>query len=301
MYLGLKAKSKGLKYLVANLSLDDKKIIHSVVNKKLKIANLKSKNCFLYIKAIDIDKDNLLVYLQDITAQEKLKQTRKDNTNMMVHDLRAPLTVIKDVADVLIKRGKELKNSQKDEMLVDIKSSAQTLLNSVNNLLDVAKIESDEFIVSKNLQDFGKFVRLKSEHFKSVVKKRGIEFFVKVPKQSVYAEFDPILLERVLNNLISNANKYTKKGSIEVKMETKGKKAVVSIKDTGIGMSSKRKKELFSKFIQPGKPVSKSFKSSGLGLVIAKSIIEKHKGTINVKSSEGRGSTFTFTLPLSEK
>lgn len=300
-YLGIKEESQDLSRLLKNLSPEAKKSLNNAIESKDKSVKFINKTKTLKAKIIVIDKDTTFVGIEDISSQEKLKRVREDNTNMMVHDLRAPLTVIKDAADILIRRDKQLKKSQKEEMLVDMKGSAQSLLNSVNNLLDVAKIESDEFVVNKNLQDYGKFVETKSEHFRSTIENRGIKFRVKVPKEDVYAQFDPVLLERVLNNLISNANKYTKKGSIKVVMEVINKKATVSIIDTGIGMNAKRQKELFQKFIQAGKPVSKSFKSTGLGLVIAKSIVEKHGGEVTVKSSEGKGSTFTFTLPLSKK
>lgn len=269
---------------------------NSLISKKMTLSEK-----IMYFVSYNLGNNLHLISFHDVSEEERTAKLRVDNTNMMVHDLRSPLTVIKDAADILIKRDSQLKKSQKEEMLTDIKGSALSLLNTVNNLLDVSKIESDDFAINKKLEDLSKFVTTKGEHYRGTLEKRAIKYYIKVPKTPIFAKYDPELMERVLNNLVSNANKYTKKGSIKLTLTRVGKQAQISISDTGLGMSAQRKKEIFHKFIKAGTPVNKSFKSTGLGLVIAKSIIEKHGGSISVDSKEGKGSTFTFVIPIADK
>ena len=269
---------------------------------KLHISNVSSKAANKYM-------DGVVILIQDISRQKQLEKMREDFTSMMVHDLRAPLTVMVGSSDILLKREKDLSQGQRTQLLFDIKKGAGALLEIVNDLLDVAKMEKGKFDLHKVPKNIVSFVERKVEYYRSLIEDRGIKFVVDVPDRSIKVSFDENLVGRVISNLLSNANKFTEKGTITVKVVkihgfaklgvTKVQDFVkVSISDTGIGINKDALKHLFNKFEQLRNPVDAKQKGTGLGLVIAKKIVEEHKGKIGVISKEGSGSTFWFTLPV---
>ena len=269
---------------------------------KLHISNVSSKAANKYM-------DGVVILIQDISRQKQLEKMREDFTSMMVHDLRAPLTVMVGSSDILLKREKDLSQGQRTQLLFDIKKGAGALLEIVNDLLDVAKMEKGKFDLHKVPKNIVSFVERKVEYYRSLIEDRGIKFVVDVPDRSIKVSFDENLVGRVISNLLSNANKFTEKGTITVKVVkihalaklevTKMQDFVkVSISDTGIGINKDALKHLFNKFEQLRNPVDAKQKGTGLGLVIAKKIVEEHKGKIGVISKEGSGSTFWFTLPV---
>ena len=271
---------------------------------KLHISNVSSKAANKYM-------DGVVILIQDISRQKQLEKMREDFTSMMVHDLRAPLTVMVGSSDILLKREKDLSQGQRTQLLFDIKKGAGALLEIVNDLLDVAKMEKGKFDLHKVPKNIVSFVERKVEYYRSLIEDRGIKFVVDVPDRSIKVSFDENLVGRVISNLLSNANKFTEKGTVTVTVKlvkihgfaklgvTKVQDFVkVSISDTGIGINKDALKHLFNKFEQLRNPVDAKQKGTGLGLVIAKKIVEEHKGKIGVISKEGSGSTFWFTLPV---
>lgn len=241
----------------------------------------------------------VVLLIQDITQQKELEKMREDFTSMMVHDLRAPLTVMSGSADILIKRDGTLKKEQRTQLLFDIKKGANSLLEIVNDLLDVAKMEHGKFKLHPDVLDITLFAKTKAEYFRSLVEERGLDYIIKVPNEKIFVEFDENLIGRVLSNLISNANKFTEKGVITFKLEKiKNQMIKISITDTGVGISKDSQKHLFNKFEQLRNPVDSKQKGTGLGLVISKNIIKEHGGDIGVDSKVGEGSVFWFTLPI---
>jgi signal transduction histidine kinase len=188
------------------------------------------------------------------------------------------------------------------DTVVTIETASNNMLELVNDLLDVAKIEAGKFEL--NLQEYD-IVEVVKEQVKAFTPQAGAKHLaleVTAPEK-FKLKFDRVRISQVLGNLISNAIKYSDAGQIQLNVSSDpgGQQLVVSVKDTGIGIAREDLGDLFSKFKQL-KSFDKSRKGTGLGLVVSKGIIDSHNGKIWAESAgENLGSTFYFSLPLGEK
>lgn len=281
---------------------------------------IKYKNLYLGVFAISfikndkystktITKIKILVsetfqYIFELQELGKSGTAKEEYTNMIIHDLRAPLTIIQGSADILIKRKAQINEEMRNGIIEDMKNAAKRLLNIVDNLLDIARLENGKFKIDRINTNMSDFLKSVVSQYKLYVEDRGLKYKVILPKSTqIICNIDPHIIERVFDNLISNACKYTKKGSITVRVDyLKNKhKLKVSITDSGVGIAKDKQKLLFNKFEQIVNPVDSSSKSTGLGLVVSKKLVEENGGKIGFKSKVGVGSTFYFTLPVLKK
>lgn len=240
-----------------------------------------------------------VVVLHDISKEEELERLREDFTAMMVHELRAPLTAVRGASNTLLSHTDDFSAEKKEEYLHMIEDSSKNMLEIVNDLLDAAKIEVGKFQISKVATDLAKLLKDKVQQLEPVALEKGLKMEIDLPPEEVTLELDPVRIGQVITNLISNAIKFTQEGKIEVSLDKRESQATVSIKDTGEGIDSKDQIRLFSKFGQLTSNQPRTAEGTGLGLVIAKGIIESHGGKIWLESEIGKGSTFSFNLPLS--
>lgn len=245
----------------------------------------------------------IVVLFHDVTDARALEKLRSDFTSMMVHELRAPLTSIKSSVETL----KPTIAGEAKRYLEIIDSTSLTMLELVNDLLDVSKLESGKFDVIAQSEDLTPIIKERVESFEPLAAEKNIKITLEIEENLPEAYFDKIRTKQVLNNLLSNAIKYTESGviTIKVKKETIDGNPVdilISITDTGIGIEAEDIKKLFSRFGQlaAGRKVAAA-KSSGLGLFITKGIVEGQGGKVWVESrGVGNGSTFYFTIPVAE-
>lgn len=236
------------------------------------------------------------IIMEDLTVEKKIQEIRETFTNIVVHELRAPLTSIKGSAELLLS-GK-LDEKDKDRMLHLVKHSTETLLSDIGGLLDAAKIEAGKFVISKDIADLNKLISEKTETFSMVAMSKHIEIKSSLDKALPAFEFDRERIGQVLNNLLSNAIKFTHEGGeIDVTSQLNGNLITVKVKDNGAGIPENIQATLFKKFTQAGGATSR-VGGTGLGLYISKSIIESHGGKIWLDSAETKGTTMYFTLPL---
>jgi len=262
-------------------------------------------------QVMDKDGDKALgvvVLFHDVTDLKSLEKLKADFTSMMVHELRAPLTSIKSTVDLLKKDFGNLKEEDSKKFLQTIEGTSQSMLEVVNDLLDVAKMESGKFDVVCEEGRVEENIIESVENFKAMGEAKNIKISAEINEKLPEGYFDKVRIKQVFNNLISNAIKFTQKGEIMVRAEVeredgKERNIIVSVSDTGIGIDPEEGSKLFSRFGQLVRSRrTAALKGSGLGLYIAKGIVEAWDGTIWYKSDgAGMGSTFFFTIPVAEK
>lgn len=251
----------------------------------------------------------LVIAFYDETDTKSLERLRSEFIAIMVHELRAPLTTIKSTVDYISEEGiKAFKQEELEHHMQVIRSTSQSMLELVSDLLDVAKLEAGKFDVICEPSDIVSFVKSEIDSFKSLAEEKNLKLLATFDENLPKANIDRIRLSQVLNNLLANAIKFTDSGSVTVKVskELVNNHAVdilVCVADTGIGIDKVGTEKLFSKFGQlPDGRGHAGLKSSGLGLFITRGIVEAMGGRIWVESAgPGLGSTFCFTVPLAKE
>jgi signal transduction histidine kinase len=218
---------------------------------------------------------------------------QKEFINVAAHELRTPIQPILGLSQVLQSKIKD--NEQ--HVLVDVISrNAKRLQHLTEDILDVTRIESQLLQLNKEKFNLNEVIMSVLADYESLIKRIKDVKVSFISKGDFLVEADKGRLNQVISNLLDNAIKFTQKGSIAISSERKDDNVIVSIKDTGIGIDHELMPRLFSKF------ASKSFTGTGLGLFISKSIIEAHGGRIWAENnSDGKGATFTFSVPLVTK
>jgi len=248
------------------------------------------------------------IIMRNDSEEENLKNLREDLTAMMVHELRAPLTVIRGSADMVLKNRERFSQQDIDLLLNQIKDSAWGMLKLVSDLLDSAKIESGKFTVNKLPCSINQVLKEEVESYKVFTESKNIDLVLDLSESVSLVDVDKEKIVQVLNNLMSNAIKFTYKGDIthmgergfiKVGSRLQGGFVQVFVADNGPGIPNEVKRQLFSKFVQARESSISNESGTGLGLVIAKGIVEAHGGKIWVEDNVPKGSVFIFTLPVS--
>lgn len=243
------------------------------------------------------------VLMHDITIEKNITKIKEDFTHMIVHELRAPLTAIKDSSELMLEvfnGNGAMDKDQQEKLLVIIDKQSKNLLEQINQILDAAKIESGKFTINKIPSDIGQVIQDAVETFAPQAQKRQIlltpDIVTPIPK----IEIDPVRINQVLTNLISNSIKFTPPGGkITISAKTEGEFMVVSVKDTGKGIPEDEQADLFSKYYQTkSAPSQVSKKGTGLGLFITKGIVEAHGGNVGIISKPNEGTNIFFKLPI---
>jgi signal transduction histidine kinase len=271
-----------------------------------------------------------VVIFHDVTREVELERVRDDFTSMIVHELRTPLSGIQKASE-LLKMPKKPAITSKQYVDI-IYQNSSSMLDLVNDILDAAKLQAGKFEISREPADIEEVAKNRISFFSMSAEDKKIRFTVSVQKDVPKdVLFDIQRIKQVLNNLISNALKFTNEGGSisicafihemgaqvnneahkagiqlpepfpEEKFTALPKSLVVAVTDTGMGISEENIPELFSKFKQiNNKAIIPNIKGTGLGLAIARGIISEHGGIIDVVSKVDFGSTFYFSIPLTK-
>lgn len=239
-----------------------------------------------------------LIIFHDITEERELARIREDYTGMLVHDLRAPLTAIIN-GMTMVRRGFAGPiNDQQRELLDIANNSSQEMVGMINTLLDISKMEAGEFVLNRAPCSVYDIVDRALERLITSARSVNIDLQQDMALSLPILDADQDKLVRVLQNLLDNAIKFTPvNGTVVVKVrpindEPGGPAVRWSVIDTGPGIPETYRSRIFDKFVQVGQK-----KGTGLGLAFAKLATEAHGGRIWVDSTEGQGSTFSFTIP----
>ncbi|MFH1269910.1 MAG: ATP-binding protein [Candidatus Omnitrophota bacterium] len=235
-------------------------------------------------------------------ALEEVKKTSKRKTDFISsvsHELRTPLTSIKGYAAILIEEKLGHLPAAAKERLEKINRHSDELVHIVNELLDIARIESGRQVMKMEELQLKDIISNTADLLSIQCKNKDIELIADIQKDIPSVLIDRVQIERVFINLLGNAVKFTpEKGKITIKARTEGGVIRVDISDTGIGIPPDSLPMLFEEFYRVDNPVNQQVKGTGLGLSLVKHIIEAHKGKIWVESKTNKGSTFSFTIPV---
>lgn len=276
-----------------------------IYNKKgLKLFGLNGKQTYINLLAGQIEEGtsvNLgcILTLHDVSEEKQLDEMKLDFVSMAVHELRTPLTSIKSYLYIFLRDYTKSMDAKQTSILSRINISVQRLVSLVENLLNVSRIEKGTLTLSLFPFDWVKNI---DEEIAEIIdqandKKITLEF-IKPQQSPINVIADKFRINEVLSNLLENAVAYTSPGGkITVWLERKGNEVITHIQDTGKGIPKDALPNLFTKFFRVSGILEQGSKGTGLGLYIAKSVVQLHKGKIWVNSEFGKGSTFSFNLP----
>ncbi len=268
------------------------------VDIKYEIIDYKGKSAtFAIIRDITENKraeEKIKAALKKATESDRLKSAFLAN---MSHEIRTPMNGILGFTGLLKKP--QLSGEEQAKYISIIEKSGNRLLNTINDLMDISKIEADQMEVQISKVNINNKMEDLYDFFKPQFDKKGIRlsFTNALSKEKANINTDREKLYAVLTNLIKNAFKYTHKGRVEFGYDIKDNDLEFYVKDTGIGISADRQNAIFDRFIQADIEDKNVYEGSGLGLSISKAYVEMLGGKIRVESKEGLGSQFYFTIP----
>lgn len=218
----------------------------------------------------------------------------------MSHELRTPLNAVIGFSEVLYDQKFGPLNEIQRDYLNDILESGKLLLSLINDILDLAKIESGKMELALSAFSLKELLKHSLVFIKEKALKHNIELSLDIAEEVGYIRADERKVKQIIFNLLSNAAKFTPDdGKIGIKAKIIGSEAAVTVWDAGIGISKEDQNKLFSEFMQLENPLTKEYKGSGLGLSLTKKLVELHGGHIWVESEgKGKGSSFNFSLPI---
>jgi PAS domain S-box-containing protein len=242
-----------------------------------------------------------LAGITDVTELRKLDKLKEEFLSTTSHELRTPLTIIKEGVDGVLDELVGPITPEQQQYLTTVKKNIDRLARIVNQTLDISKIKAGKLAVRPAELDLREIIHEAVERFGGKAKEKSIDLSAPLAGRPIPAYADPDLLRQILDNLIGNALKFTAQGGmISVDAAEKERAIEVSVSDNGIGMAREDHARLFTRFTQLVRIPGPGEKGTGLGLAIVKSLVEAQGGMIRVESEQGKGSKFTFTVPLSK-
>jgi signal transduction histidine kinase/CheY-like chemotaxis protein len=250
--------------------------------------------------SIRYDNERLLKALEAERQEAALARDRAEDANRAKsrflaaasHDLRQPLHALSLYSAVLKLRATDPSTG---EIAEQISKASSALTALVDSLLDISKLDAGAIHPELRAFDLRKFVERIGADFRPVAEQKGLAFSVESSDAEVLS--DPVLLERVLRNLLDNAVKYTRDGSVRLVAAAQGDQVRLAVRDSGIGIAPQERERVFEEFYQIGNPERDRTRGLGLGLAIVRRLAQLLKLDVEVESAPGRGTSFSLTLP----
>jgi len=252
--------------------------------------------------------ENSRLYAQERQLRQELEalnhQVQEANrlktefVTVVTHELRSPLTSIAGYIELLLEgEGREGAEAQREYLRI-VKRNADRLLEMINDLLDIARIEAGKLELKRLPLDLGGLIREAVRALRPQIEGKGQHLILDLAEPLPAVTGDPERITQILINLVSNAHKYTPQGGrVTVATRAEGAQVRISVRDTGIGLSSEEQQKLFTKFFRAQHPLVREAGGTGLGLAITRALVELHGGTLTVDSAPGQGATFSVALP----
>lgn len=240
---------------------------------------------------------------RDVSAEKALERAKDEFVSLASHQLRTPANGVKAFASMLLDGYAGQLTPQQCEFVNKVMESNDRQLRIVDDMLNVARVDAGRMHLNVALTDLGALVSDVITEQQPVIDQRQQIISFTLPAKAIVAMVDGSKLRMVVENLVSNASKYTDAGGkIAVRLEQRRQTVALSVSDTGVGLSQKDiKSKLFSKFTRIDNPLSAKVGGTGLGLYLAKKIVDLHHAQLVVKSELGKGTTFVVELPITTK
>lgn len=256
--------------------------------------------------------EHLALAIQDAMAYQLMQQALEELRHVdqlksqflanMSHELRTPLNSIIGFSRVILKGIDGPLTEQQEQDLQAIHQAGQHLLGLINDILDLSKIEAGKMELSLSEVDLAEILRAVLSTAEGLIKDKPIELWLDLPPELPKVRADSIRVRQIVLNLVSNAAKFTDQGRIGISARTRihqgMEEIVINVSDTGRGISAEDQAKLFQPFAQVEAPSTRTAGGTGLGLSICRHLVELHGGSIWVESEPGKGSTFSFSLPV---
>ncbi|MDP2379491.1 MAG: HAMP domain-containing sensor histidine kinase, partial [Pseudohongiella sp.] len=235
-----------------------------------------------------------------IDALQQADSVKEEFIANVSHELRTPLTGIIGLAEILLTDQSGNLNVSQRETLTLMKVSAQRLSSLVNDVIDFSAMKNGQLSLNKKDVDLKQVCTLVVRMTRPLIGDKPIKLVEKYPALKVLVEGDADRLQQVLFNLVANAVKFTPHGTVTISVELLEEDVRVSVRDTGIGISSTEQKNIFKRFYQIDSDEARQVGGTGLGLSISQRLLELHDSEIVLRSTPGEGSLFYFDLPLKQ-
>ena len=226
---------------------------------------------------------------------------RLDLILLIAHEIRAPLGIVKESISLVVDKVLGKTNEKQQHVLSTARRNVDRIDRVIMNLVDISKLDAGRMELQKEKVELVKLAGLVLDSFRSEGEAPPVQMKVTAPREKLEVLADRLRIANVLKHLVGNSIKFTEKGSIQVTFEEGKDEVHCSVRDTGIGIAKTDLPKLFVKYQQLGWVPGGGEKGMGLGLAISKGILELHGGSIRVESEPGRGSIFTFTLPVEKR
>lgn len=244
------------------------------------------------------DEHKAMAIIRDVTYAEDLVTRDKEFIAITSHQMNTPLSIMRGYLSMLMngKAGKISDNQKK--YLQEVYDSTRKLIALTNNLLSISRIEQEKVLIEKSELSVKNFVDQLQTNINMDVLAKGVTLDLLKPDSDFIFYADSAKLIQALSNLLDNSMKYTKKGKISISFAKKGDSVIITIEDTGMGIPETDVEKIGQKFYRAQNAIDADNKGTGLGLFIAKTIVEKHNGTIQFNSKINSGTKIIINLPV---